>query len=205
MQKNIFLYIAVAVSILFIIGIGYTQLLKPQLDNRTVSETVRMPITSPEVGLTFTYPSGQDALALIEPPIDDAQSPVSEVYILMQNDEYNKYTNENGGTPPPTISVFVLPYIEPADVEGLSRTERLVKWATLNPAFSSYGVATSEPEETEIDGSRAIKYQTKSVYNQTVYLTMYDKNIYIFTGQYREENDILRELFTGVIDSVILD
>lgn len=206
MPKNTFLYIAVALTVAFIAGFIYTQYLKPELDNRTVAVTAQMPISSPVAPLMFKFPSGPDALALIEPPTGDvAETGIKEVYLMMDSAEYQEFSKEETATPPATISVFVLPYVAAEGVDGLKRAEKLRAWAIANPQFSSWAAAITEPEQVEVDGVRAITYKTESVYKQDVYLALYSDDIYVFTGQYESEGDEMQEMFADILASVILN
>ncbi len=206
MSKNTILYIAVAVTIVFVVGLVYTQFIKPELDNRTVVETSQMTITSPVAPLMFKFPSGQDALALIEPPTGNvASTGIKEVYLMMDNNDYNEFSKNEGGTPPASISIFIVPYVEALGAEEMKRAEKLQAWAIANPQFSSWVAATTEPERVEVDGVQAIRYQTESVYKQNVYLALYADDLYIFTGQYETEGDEMQVMFNDILASVILN
>lgn len=205
MSKNIFLYLALALTFVFLIGFAYTQYLKPQLDNRTVVVTAQVPVVSTAAPLQFKFPSGPDALALIEPPTGDVvETGIKEVYLLMDNKEYLDFSKE-GGVPPATISMFVLPYVEVVETDGLKRAEKLQAWAVANPQFSSWGAATTELQSVEIDGVQAITYKTESVYKQDVYVALHNDDIYVFTGQYEKEGDDMQKMFTGILAEVILN
>lgn len=204
MSKNIFLYFALVITFIFIAGFIYTQYLKPELDSRTVVVTTQMPVVSTVAPLQFKFPSGPDALALIEPPTGDVtETGIKEVYLLMDNKQYLEFSKEEG-VPPATISVFVLPYVDSAETDGLKRAEKLRAWAVANPQFSSWGAATTEPQSVEVDGVRAIAYKTESVYKQNVYVTLYNDDVYVFTGQYEKEGDTMQQMFTEILAEVIL-
>lgn len=206
MSRNTILYVAVALTIVFVAGLIYTQFLKPELDNRTEVVVSQMSITSPVAPLMFKFPSGQDALALIEPPTGNvASTGIKEVYLMMDNDKYNEFSKNEGEIPPASISIFVVPYVEAFGVEEMSRVEKLRAWAIENPQFSSWAAATTEPESFEVDGVRSITYQTESVYKQNVHLVLYSDDIYIFTGQYEVEGDEMQTMFNDILASVIFN
>jgi hypothetical protein len=100
----------------------------------------------------------------------------------------------------------VLPYVAAEGVEeGASRAEKLQAWAKANPQFSSWAAATTEPELVDVDGVRSITYKTESTYKQDVYITLYDGDIYVFTGQYETEGDEMHTMFKDILASVILN
>ena len=206
MPKKTFLYLAIALTVAFAAGFIYTQYLQPKLDNRGVTATAQMPVSSAVAPLMFKFPSGPDALALIEPPTGEvSDTGIKEVYLMMKNNEYQEFSKENGGNPPATISVFVLPYVEAFGAEEMKRAGKLQAWAIENSQFSSWAAAITEPESTEIDGVRAITYKTESVYKQDVYIALYDDDIYVFTGQYESDKDEILSMFNAILDSVILN
>jgi hypothetical protein len=206
MSKNTFLYLALALTVVFVAGFVYTQYLKPQLDNRPVAAVAQMSISSPVAPLMFKFPSGDGALALIEPPTGDVSSTgIKEVYLMMDSQQYVEFSKSEDETPPATISIFVLPYVEAIGAEEMNRVGKLQAWAVANTQFSSWGAATTEPQPVEVDGVRAITYKTESVYKQDVYLVLYADDIYVFTGQYETEGDEMQTMFNDILASVILN
>lgn len=193
-------YLIFAVVVVIALAAAFVLFVKPMLDDRTVAITAMMTIDRPDIELAFRYPSGEAAYTLIEPPLpEDGTSPITDVFLIMPTPEYIDYQNGKGITPP-SVSVFVIPQPE-STVEG-GRIARLQNWAENNPQFSSFTSVTSEPEVVEVDGAKALKYLTDGTYKQEVYLVSYSGNIYIFTGQYEEEDDQIRQMFTTFMSEV---
>jgi len=192
-----------------LVGIaGYSMVVQPQLENRTISVTVPTPISYPETGFSFMFPSGVDALALIEPPISTStDSSLKKAYLLMNTKEFNEYNSlVEKGTPPPTISIFIVGYASTEDESAdAGRISKLQTWAQNNPQYSSWGRMSSELEVVEVDGAPAIHYQTTGEYQQSVYVTLYQKNMYILTAQFDEGETATQSIFSELISSVTFD
>ena len=177
-------------------------------------------VLSEEYAFEFTYESGDEGLALFEPEVSG--EPLKAAYILMLTPDFvqvrNAGTNAAGETPP-TISMFVFtkpdykPIAQPRAVDGetstpgtqeppLSRLDEVRKWAEQNQELTGYASATTEAKETEIDGVKAITYETEGLYNQEVYIASYQKNIYLFLGQFDSKDDPIYEKYQQVLERI---
>jgi hypothetical protein len=182
----------------------YQQLIRPQLDNRTVTTVAPMKITNEVLGVEFTYPSGENGYSLIEPPIPEGNSDgLQKVYLIMGTQAYIEHQSLVDTETPPSVSVFVftMPESLPGS-EGVDRSAKLLIWAETYARYSSYALRTTEPETVEVDGVRAIRYQTDGLYNQSVYLMSYQGKVYMFTGQYDSVEDEIYQMFNELIASV---
>ncbi len=202
-------YIILGVILLVLVSIlVYVKVVKPQLDNRTVTAVVPTTIENEEMAFAFTYPSGEEGYTLIEPQVStSSDSIIKEVYLLLDTKEYISFQGEEvDGEAPATVSIFVTTLPKEVETEGaeeVSRVDRLRKWAEQNAPLSSYNLKTSEPEQIELDGIATLKYKTDGLYKQEVYLSTYKGNVYVFTGQYNEETDAIRIMFTNLMNSVM--
>jgi len=190
--------------------VGYFQVVKPEIDNRTVETSAPTPIASQETDLAFSYPSGVDSLLMIEPPISSTSpSGLKKVYLLADYQEYIEYSNEGSvGTPPPTISIFALSYAsttDGGDAEGAGRVSKLQTWAAQNPQFTSWTAKNSEAEVVEVDGATAIRYTAAGTYQQEVYVVLYVGDMYVFAGQFEEEGGVMQTRFADLVSSVIFN
>mgnify|MGYP001175858646 CR=1 FL=1 len=198
MKKSYLIFGAIAAVVLAVVFIF---VVKPAMEDRTVATTAVMTIDRQDLDVAFTYPSGEDAYTLIEPPVPAGEdSPIQGVFLMMPTPQYIDYQNDKGSTPP-SVSLFVLPQPEDDGGEG-GRITRLQRWAESNSQFSSYAAITSEPEVVEVDGVKALRYFTAGTYNQEVYLVQYSGRIYVFTGQYEEEEDSIRGMFVNFMQEV---
>jgi len=208
-MKKIYLVIVVVVAVIgyFV----YTSILKPQLDNRTVTAVVPMTIKSSDTSLEFTYPSGEDGYSLIEPPVPEGLSDgLRKVYILMDTHDYIEFQKDKNGDTPPTVSVFVLDF--PNSLYGLNgltedskRIDKLKAWAQKYTKYSSYNQKTAEPEEVKLDGALTLHYLTKGDYQQDVYVVMYNGKVYVFNGQFTKDKENIHKMFKELIGSVVFD
>lgn len=200
--------IAVLLVVLVLAGfLVYTQIVKPELDNRTITAVVPTEIVNEELGVGFVYPSGEQGFALIEPPVPAGVADgLQKVYLIMSTEDYIEYQQIDATDTPPSVSVFVfsMPEALPGS-EGADRLAKLEIWAEVYSKYSSYGLRTAEPEVVEMDGVKVLRYATDGAYKQHVYLAFYKGNVYMFTGQYKLESDRIHEMFTDLIASVTFD
>tara|TARA_B100000508_G_scaffold105538_1_gene83719 strand:- start:6424 stop:7023 length:600 start_codon:yes stop_codon:yes gene_type:complete len=192
-------YILFGIVIVAFVAAAYVLVIKPNFEDRTVATVATMTIDRPDLDLAFTYPSGESAYTLIEPPLEQPGF-IQGVFLLMPTPEYIDYQNGKG-SPPTSVSVFVLEQPSDDNKEG-GRIARLQRWAESNSQFSSFAAISSEPEVVELDGVKALRYNTSGVYDQEVYLVQYSGRIYVFTGQYENEEDAIRSMFTEFMSKV---
>lgn len=205
-MKKTYIIFGGALIVLIVGALVFTKFIKPQLDNRTVSSVVPTTIENKEMDFAFTYPSGETGYSVIEPQTStSSESLIKKVYLLLDTEEYISFQGEKtDGDAPPTVSIFVIKESEEAeDSATTSRMMRLRTWAEQNSSLSSYKFKTSEIEELDLDGVKAIKYKTEALYSQEVYLANYKGNIYVFTGQYKEETDDIKNMFGNLMNSVM--
>ena len=197
-RKNIIL----GILVLAVALAGYFFLLKPQLDDRTVAVVVQETIERRDLELSFSYPSGQNGLSLIEPPITPGEA-LAAAYILIPTPEYIDYQQaEFSGATPAAISVFVFSADRADETEDIGRIARMQNWAAANDGLTSFSRALNTPDITEIDGLEALTYTTEAAYDQDVYIVSYRGNIYMFVGQYEGASDDLRQTFADLISNV---
>lgn len=161
-------------------------------------------VTNAEVGISFTYPGGEEGLSIIEPPVEE--NGMIEAYILMPTTDFRDLQNNTeAGEAPASISVFVF---ELDDTEGTTTVERpdritrLQNWAIDNTTLTSFSTPKATPEIIEIDGLKAFHYQAEGVYQQDIYLATYRGLVYMLAGQYNEESDVTYRAFQELIASV---
>ena len=210
MNKKTILILIALLGIVLVGIVGYFQVLKPQVENRTVEVATAMPIANNEVPLAFSYTSGVDALAMVEPPVSSTSpNGLKKVYLLFDNQAYVEYSSDGSDVSlPPAISIFAVSYASSttvAPIEGADRLTKLRTWAQQNPQFSAWTIKSSEVEEVEVDGASAIRYQASGTYEQEVYVVFYQDNIYVFAGQFEQDSDLIRTSFQELINSVIFE
>jgi len=183
----------------------FSKIVKPQLDDRTIVAVVPTTIENKDLDVAFTYPSGEAGYTMVEPPVATTTSDgIQKIYLILNTAEYIAFQAVAAETEAPKlISVFVISLPElPDDIETPDRVTVLRNWAEQTPQLSSFSLKTTEPEEVEIDGVKAIHYQTEGTYKQEVYLAYHKGRVYVFTGQYIEESDDIRATFTNLIASL---
>lgn len=210
MKKQYLIYsgvlVLVAVGILL-----YQQVIKPQLDNRTVSVVVPMLIENEDLSFAFTYPSGEDAYSLIEPPLPpETSNGLKKAYLIMDTKAYLEYQDlDEASEAPPAVSVFVFERLD--EVLGVapedSRAAKLEAWAKHYDAYTSFSVdkRTAEPEAITVDGVKGIRYETDGLYQQQIYLLDHQGNVYMFVGQYNEKTDATYSMFNDLMASVMFN
>ena len=185
----------------------YTLVIRPQFDNRMVSVVAPVTIKSTDLPLEFSYPSGDDGYTMIEPPVPLTGNGLTKVYIIMDTRQYLEYQSDtNVKTVPPSISVFVFQTPESLNtLEDAGRITRLQTWAESNAQYSSFPLMDSEFEVVELDGVQALRYRTLGMFKQEVYLAEYRDHIYVFTGQFEDNNDSIHQMFANLVDSIVFN
>jgi hypothetical protein len=190
------------------IVVGYFIFVHPASDTNTIG-TVKT-VTDDVYGVSFTFPEGEEAFTLVEPP--ENQAGIQKSYIMLPTKAYNDYKNsESISEAPAGMTVFILTLAEDGTTENATTAERadrmtrLKDWAMRFDGLTQYSKKKAEPEEIEIDGLKALRYQADGLYQQTIYLTTYKKNVYMLVSQYNEESDITKTAFDAFLASVRFD
>ncbi len=207
-KKQIF--ITVAVIVVLAVGIGFT-VARPWLQNRTIPVTVMEKIERPLLNISFTFPSGEDAYSYFEPQFDlSASSGPRAGFIMLPSEDYQAYQADGFmGEAPPSMSIFV--YEEKEEIipvgatntDGVDRATKIRLWAEANSGLTSYNLAQTPPEDTTIDGAKAIRYKTDGLYPQDVYVVFHQNNFYVITGQYDGEADPQYQAFQDLVKSIL--
>jgi hypothetical protein len=214
----------IAVIIGLVSAIAYFGFISPQVDR--AADVALATVSREAVGLSFSYPSGEDGLSLIEPPTTENTS-LLEAFILMPLADFQE--QQSGNTPtdaPATISIFVFDEdtSEPAELTigtasgtadistetatetpRVGRITRLQNWAADNQNFTSISQAKNTPEVLELDGVNALYYEADGLFQQQIYLAAYKGNIYMFVGQYNDSKDAIYQQFKDIIATVSFD
>ncbi len=198
------LIIGVILAILTI-GVGY-QLYTKKTEAPTTTGATQV-VENKALAISFSYNGGEDAFTLVEPP--ENQAGIQKAYVLMPTAAYNDYKNsEDAREAPAGMSIFILKLDEGGNTENATTAERadrmtrLKDWAVRFDGLTQYSQKKAEPEEVEIDGLKALKYQADGLYQQTIYLATYKNNVYMFVSQYNEQSDITYTSFDALLGSV---
>jgi hypothetical protein len=217
MSMNIKL-IGAALALVLVVGGGFWAYTTYQ-DNQMVVAIVNETIVRPELGISFTYPSGEAAFALIESPAT-ADRTLLGAFVMVPTGEYLEFQQSTEAREaPPAMSVFVFADTSadaeasstPVTTTGTSTTDRpdrmtrLKNWAAENTALTSYALATTPAEEIEIDGLKTLHYRADGLYQQDIYLASYRSRIYIFVGQFNDEADITYTAFQTLMSTVVFE
>ena len=194
----------VTIAAVFLAGYFY---MKNQMD---ISEVPVEKVTSEEYGVSFSYPAGPEGFALIEPPTADKG--VLKSYLMIRSKEYDTFkATTDAKETPATMSVLVFPFDDEnasstetrgTTTEKESRITRLQNWAIDNEVITSFSNAKNTPEVIEIDGLKALHYQTKGEYKQDIYLVSYQNRVYMFVSQYKKESDPTYVAFQALVKTI---
>ena len=201
-------FILLLIIVLALVGFFlYKQVVKPQLDNRTVATVVSATITNETLGFGFTFPSGEAGFSMIEPPLPEGSvDGLQKIYLIMDTQSYLMYQQGDDAETPPAVSVFVFTMPDMESADGLDRLGKLKLWAETYSRYSSYALKTSDIETVEMDGIKAIRYTAEgALYKQQVYLVSYQGNIYMFAGQYINDADTIRDMYLQLVASATFD
>lgn len=209
MQKNK-LVIGIVLFVLIIAGIGVV-VARPFLQNRTIPVTVMEKIERPELNISFTFPSGEDAYSYFEPQFDaSASSGPLAGFIMLPSKDYQAYQADGFmGEAPPSMSIFV--YEEGEEIvppgattsDGVDRMTKIRLWAEANSGLTSYNLAQPPLEDASIDGAKAIHYKADGLYPQDVYVVFHQNSFYVITGQYDGEADPQYQVFQELVGSIL--
>ncbi len=194
-----------AILLIVTVVVGY-QLYKSYSPDGTPAGVAKT-ITDDAYGVSFTVSEGEDAFTVVEPPAN--QAGIQKSYIMLPTKAYNEYKNsESISEAPASMNVFILTLEEEGNTENATTAERadrvtrLKDWAMRFDGLTQYSKKKAEPEEVEIDGLKALKYQADGLYQQTIYIATYKNNVYMFVSQYNEESDITKTAFDALLASV---
>lgn len=200
-MKNRLVIVGVVVVVLFIIA--YVLWGRTWLENKTQSVVVYETASNPELSIAFTYPSGDAGYSIVEPPVEGN---LQDAWIMMDTQAYIDYQNAEASDAPASMSVFVFKLpdeVEETDpVERAGRITRLQNWANENKNITYIDRAYGTPEIVEIDGVKALKYDTTGLFEQSIYLASYQSNVYMFVGQYDRPTDDIKQDFEALMASV---
>lgn len=187
--------------------VGYSLYTK---DTTDISQAPIEKVTNKEFNVSFSYPSGPEGFALIEPPA--ANKGVLKSYLMILSKEYEEFkTAKEGKNTPATMSVFVFAFEDETasstqemgtTTERESRITRLQNWAIDNEVITSFSKAENTPDIVEIDGLKALHYKAAGVFKQDIYLVSYKNRVYMLVGQYKKESDPTYVAFQEIIKTV---
>ena len=205
---NIKTYGILAALVITVAGVvAYVAVIQPALYDRTIPVTVMATIAPTDVPISFQFPSGADALTLIEPPAPtEATAGPKKVFLLLDTGSYQTFSTTESDIAPPTISVFAFNYrSEEFDQDSTGRVDKLKAWAQQYPQFSSWPSIVGEVESVELDGVTALRYRTTTGYEQEVYVALYQKHMFVLTGQFETAGDEPQQRFADLIETVTFD
>lgn len=207
MSKNTYTIAGVvAIAVLLVVGVLWQQgsFSKDTMVVAVAQET----IDRPDLGLSFSYPSGEEAFSMVE-SVATTTGNVLQAFVMMPSQEYFEFqANDKARETPPAMSVFVFKddsatsTMMGTTTVRFDRSERLRSWATTNTAFTSFTRPLAAPEVTEIDGVEALHYRADGLYQQDIYLASYQGRIYMFFAQFNSETDLTYTTFQDLIASV---
>lgn len=198
------------VLVLIVAGVVWG-VVRPWLQNRTIPVTVMETIERPELNISFAFPSGEDAYSYFEPQFEASSTngPLAG-FIMLKSDAYQAYQADGFvGEAPPSMSIFI--YEEKEEIiplgatntESVDRATKIRLWAEANSSLTSYNLALTAPQDTLLDGAKAIRYKTDGLYPQDVYVVFHQNNFYVITGQYDGESDPQYQAFQELVKSLL--
>ena len=120
----------------------------------------------------------------------------------METERYIKHQGkEDVEDAPPVISIMV--FDNQADETEGGRITRMQNWAEKNSALTGFDNLSTESEVVEIDGARAIHYQSEGKYKKDMYLVSHRGNMYLFVGQSESDDDKMQQTYQDLIGSVL--
>jgi hypothetical protein len=203
-KKTIAIFIGIL--ILGLILAGYVWYKNHQSRDTGISASTEM-VNSKDFNISFSYPTGDNGLSLIEPPNENQK--FLKAYIMMPPASYESFVKSKmAGEAPASVSVFIFTLddsVASTTQEEPNRITRLQNWAKDNDAFSSFSQAKNTPDIVDLDGVNAVHYRAGGLYQQDIYLASYHGYVYMFVGQYDTEKDITFTALQQLIASVVFE
>jgi hypothetical protein len=207
MSKKLYLLLGALV----VVGIASYVVYGDYAKDQTVVAVAKETINRPDLGLSFSYPSGEEAFSMVESMATTTGS-LLQAFVMMPSQEYFDFQeSKEARETPAAMSVFVFKDDQATTTTTgtttvrIDRSQRLISWATDNTNFTSYTRPLTPPVVTEIDGVEALHYRADGLYQQDVYLVSYQGNIYMFVTQFNAETDLTYTTFQELISSVSFD
>jgi hypothetical protein len=187
MKKNL-----IVVAFVVIIALVYFALKIDKGNSGEVLDNQSAIYTSSEIGLSFVYPSGPDGYVVDERmPVDLGTGLVKNI-LLQRTEDTLKQPPENSEWPPMiVVSVFENQKKQFAGV-----------WASENIQYSNINLKQGEIKEVVVGGANAIAYMADGLYASDNVVVAHGENIYVFNGQFIDENSDIRRDFESLLASV---
>ena len=181
---------------------------------RTVPTVVEARVERPELGISFAFPSGEEALGIMQPEVAllvNGQV-LSGVFILTDNKTETKARESRPeGIEIPRISIFVFEKATSSEDVSLntasstmsvSKYDLLKSWSESNNSLSGFDKINGEIYSVEIDNVPAINYVSEGVYLQDTYVVTYHGRTFMIVGQYIVDGDEMNTMFQQVVESI---
>lgn len=184
--------------------VGY-QLFMSKKNTSSGEMTMKQVVANKELGISFSYPSGVDGFTLLEP--NGGDKGMVKAYLIIPSVEYESYKNGDTAEAPAGMNVFVFAIGDAKATSSASSTRisELQNWATDNNTLTQFKQAKNTPDIVELDGVKALHYQTDGLYQQDIYLVSYKARVYMLVGQYNEQTDVTYTAFQDLIKSILFE
>lgn len=173
-------------------------------------------VVNEEQFLEFTYYGGWEGYTLLESAPNTAFGDplLAKAYTIVDTERYdeNDRSTEGIGNQIPAISILVFNEPERATTTQATSTgtttdteapePTLREWAEAHSGFTAYGLRAGEPEDTDVDGARAIRYRAEGPFPSEVYVVDYRDKYYVLIGQYENEDDMIRTAFQKLLSQI---
>ncbi len=207
-NKKIIITALLAIAAIIVLVIVWNN---RQPEEEILTETT---VTRPEINLAFKYKIGENGYSLSEAPRE-----ASSTDSLLNGFVLKPVTLEEtpvGGETEPVISIFVIekppratstPAVTASTTTATTTVENedledLKALATQYKNLTGIEMAIGDLELVEIDGVDVLHYTADGLYLHDTYIADVFGNIYLFVGQYIEEDEKIHQDFKELMNSV---
>lgn len=151
----------------------------------------------PEVGLSFSYRSGDDGYVLEEiPPSDVVHSQFVKTFMLMRvADRQELMRSDVGREGPPTIAVMV--YRNPNGLDAAAWTKA--------ESVSNFMQGVTAPTDTVVGGEHAIVFESDGLYRSDNAIVAHGGMVYVFSAAWMDAADRMRADFADLLRSAAFE
>ncbi|MFA6535887.1 MAG: hypothetical protein WC250_01290 [Candidatus Paceibacterota bacterium] len=148
------------------------------------------------VGLSFRYRVSPNGYILREHSADNLADPsFIKIFSLMPASDYESFAgNREASEGPASIEISVFKNL---------KNETAGEWAENNPSLSNLGLLSGVVNRDYVlAGEKAVRYLIDGLYRTDTVAVAYNKNIYLFSGAFLDENSLTRKDFEPLLDSI---
>ena len=151
----------------------------------------------PEVGLAFSYRTGDDGYVLEEiPPSDVVHSQFIKTFLLMRVADRQELMRSEADREGPT-TIAIQAYRNPNGLDAAA-------WIKAE-SVSNFQPGVSAPLDTAVGGEHAVAYESDGLYRSDNAVVTYGGMVYVFSASWVDASDRIRADYADMLRTVTFE